>query len=340
MHGICTLANDYVADQVIALLNSIEAIYGSEMPVCIYPYDDQVEQLRIAIADRPQVQIYDDADSMRTWDAWVRQAWDLHPAARQIWQKAGSDGYHRVGTHRRYCAFDGPFDRFVYMDADTLLMGSLNPVFAALDEVDWVVYDFQHKDLTHVYAAESAKLRQVFPQSRLDTEIFCSGFYGSKRGVFAADQRAKVLDYLQQDAEILYPMAPDQTLLNYMVMRLGIPAQNLALTPPLDDRTGCCVTSSHFEERDRILYDRGHRLTYLHYIGVSSKLFKAVCADQNVPFPYRDLFLHYRYLHEPDQRPALTGPEIHPQRPPTRWQRGLRKLKQLGARRESVRRGF
>jgi hypothetical protein len=326
MNGICTLANDYVYDQVIALLNSIDAIYDGAMPVCIYPYDHRVERLASAIAARPHVQIYDDQASMQRWDAWVRQVWDRVPQARQIWQQAGSDGYHRVGTHRRYCAFDGPFDRFVYMDADTLLMDALDPVFEQLDRVDWVVYDFQHKDPTHVYAVDSPVLNQVFSKQRVETEIFCSGFYGSKRGLFDADQRTQILDWLSGEADLLYPMAPDQTLLNYMVMRLNLPACNLALMPPLEQRTGCCVTSSHFQAQDHILYDRGHRLTYLHYIGVSSQRFRDVCAGQNVQFPYRDLFLHYRYRHQPDQRPALTGPVIVPNKPPSRWQRGLRKL--------------
>ena len=56
MDGICTLGNDRVYDQIIALLNSIEAIMG-DIPVCIYPYDDNTAKLAQEIATRPHVQL-------------------------------------------------------------------------------------------------------------------------------------------------------------------------------------------------------------------------------------------------------------------------------------------
>jgi hypothetical protein len=308
MNGICTLANDRVYEQLIALLNSIEVIAGKEMPVCVYPYDDRTEKIAAEIAQRPNVQLYADRDSMQAWDRFAQAVWDSHPTARQRWQQAGSQGYHRFGTHRRYCAFDGPFERFLYMDADTLLMGSVAEIFALLKQHDCVVYDFQYKDPSHVYDLASPQLHQVFPPERLQREIFCSGFYASKKGLFSESKRNELIAQLRsQDAEILYPMAPDQTLINYMMMRSGYSIYNLALNLPQDKRTGCCVTSPHFKMQDLVLYDRGNRLTYLHYIGLSSQLFARVCAGENLDFPYRDLFLHYRYLHDPQQRPQFKG---------------------------------
>lgn len=102
-------------------------------------------------------------------------------------------------------------------------------------------------------------------------------------------------------------MAPDQTIVNYMMMRSNYAIYNLALRKPKEEKTGCCVTSSHFTDKDHILYDRGKRLTYLHYIGLSSRLFERVCAGENIDFPYRDIFLHYRYLSEPQKRPQFTS---------------------------------
>jgi hypothetical protein len=307
MDGICTLANDRVYDQVIALLNSIEAILGKQMLVCVYPYDDNTDRLATEIAKRPNVHLYDDKDSIARWDEFARSAWDTHPTARQIWRKAGSEGYHRFGTHRRYCAFDGPFDRFLYMDADTLLMSSVESIFSQLNNYDCVVYDFQHKDPTHVYAVDSPLLKTIFNSERIRSEIFCSGFYAAKKDLFPQETREQLIAYLGQgEAEILYPMAPDQTLINYMMMRSGYSVYNLALNLPKEEITGCCVTSSHFQTRDRILYDKDIRLTYIHYIGLSSLLFAQVCTGINIDFPYRNLFLYYRYLYEPEKCPQFT----------------------------------
>ena len=317
MDGICTLANDRVYDQVVALLNSIEAILGQETPVCIYPYDDNTTKLAALVAKRPNVQLYDHTDSLKRWDKFAQAAWDTHPTARQIWSQAGSTSYHRFGTHRRYCAFDAPFDRFLYMDADTLLMGAVEYIFAQLKDSDCVVYDFQHKDPAHVYNVSSVKLKEIFPQERINTEIFCSGFYASKKDLFNQEKRDWLLAKLQAgEAEILYPMAPDQTLINYMMMRSDILPYNFALHLPKNKRTGCCVTSRHFKALDNILYDDGNRLTYIHYIGLSSQLFTRVCAGENIDFPYRDIFLHYRYLHEPEKRPQFkTKPKQYNQSP-------------------------
>jgi hypothetical protein len=327
MDGICTLANDRVYDQLIALINSIEAIYGQTMPICIYPYDENTEKITAELTHRPYVTLYDHSNSIQKWDKFVKDIWDNHPTAQTHWQKIGSNKYHRVGTHRRYCAFDAPFDRFVYMDADTILMSPLEHIFTQLNHNDWVVYDFQFKDLSHVYNVSSTKLKELFTPERLQTEIFCSGFYGSKKNIFSAQQREILLDYLRHgEAEVLYDMAPDQTIINYMVMRLEISNYNFALSLPAHQTTGCAVTSLHFENRDNILYDKGNRLTYLHYIGLSSKLFSRVCAGENIDFPYRDIFLHYRYLREPEQRPKFTTKLQAYDAPPSLGTRILRKL--------------
>ena len=327
MDGICTLASDQVYDQLVALLNSIEAIIGPETPVCVYPYNEDTSKIAAEIARRPNVQLYDNIESMERWDQFAKMAWDTHPTAKQRWLQAGSATYHRFGTHRRYCAFDGPFDRFLYMDADTLLMAPVEFIFAQLDRSDCVVYDFQYKDPTHVYDVNSAKLNKVFPPPRIKAEIFCSGFYASKKDLFEEEQRNWLISKLKDgDADVLYPMAPDQTLINYMMMIGNFSVYNFALHLPSNQKTGCCVTSPNFQETDYILYDKGNRLTYIHYIGLSSKLFAKLCEGENIQFPYRDLFLHYRYLHQPEKRPELTGKPIAYNPTPNLTTKILRKL--------------
>ncbi|EAZ89259.1 Npun_R2821/Npun_R2822 family protein [Crocosphaera chwakensis] len=327
MDGICTLGNDYVFDQVVALLNSIEAIYEQKMPVCIYPYDDNIEKLATEIASRPQVILYDDSISIKRWDSFAKAVWDTHPTARKTWEKAGSKGYHRFGTHRRYCAFDGPFDRFIYMDADTILMSPLDFVFAELENKDCIVYDFQHKDLTHVYDVNSSKLTEVFSEERLKQEIFCSGFYASKQDLFSEKKKQELINSLKEgEAEILYCMAPDQTVINYMMMRSGFSIYNLALNLPQEKKTGCCVTSSHFENKNNTLYDKDNPLTYIHYIGISSQIFRKVCEGENIDFPYRDIFLHYRYYNNPEKLPQFNQKAVYYQQKPNLKEKILKKL--------------
>ena len=299
MNGICTLANDIVYDQLVALLNSIEFILGANTPVCVYPFDDNTTRISAEIAKRPSVFLYDNYASIQRWDEFMQEAAP---------ERLNSKKFRLYGAHRRFCAFDDPFEKFIYMDADTLVMNSLDAVFNKLDIYDWVVYDFQFLDSSKVYNLQSPQLLKVFDQKRIDSEIFCSGFYGSKQGMFEQATRDLLLAQLKSgEAEILYSGAGEQPLLNYMVMKSNISSYNFAYSLQAE-KTGCSVSSQHFQEQDNILYDKGKQLTYIHYIGVPPDLIQRVCAGENIDFPYRDIFLHYRYLREPEKRPIFAEP--------------------------------
>ena len=296
MNGICTLANDRVFDQLVALLNSIESNISPDIPVCIYPFDHQLDRIRNEILNRPNVMIYDDRASIQRWDDFMQRI-----APERLSQKL-----RLYGAHRRFCAFDAPFDRFIYMDADTLAMSPMTHIFEQLDHHDWVVYDFQFLDPSKIYDVNSPKLYDIFSKERVGKEIFCSGFFASKQGLFDAEQRESLIaQLLAGDREILYAGAGEQPVINYMVMKSGIKSCNVAQLLPYGESTGCSVTTKHFKERNHVLYDRDLRLTYLHYIGVKPERMKQVSNGENVDFPYRDLFLHYRFLHEPEKRPVL-----------------------------------
>ncbi|BAU41241.1 Npun_R2821/Npun_R2822 family protein [Leptolyngbya sp. O-77] len=314
MDGIYTLANDVVCNQLVALLNSIEVHAGREMPVAVIAYDDRLASVRAAIAHRPQVMLLDDPALFAPWEAFSRQVWRAHPTAIATWRKRGIADIYRLSCNRRYAAFDerAPFDRFLYLDADTLLLNSPQIFFDALTQHELVTYDFQHKDPSHIFDVNSAKLAQIFSQPEIHRSIFCSGCFASRRGLLNAEQRDWLLQNLATgEAEILYPNAPNQSVLNYAVMRLAqrkkesFSIHNLALHLPPERATGNSVTSSHFVEQTGTVCDRGMPLTYLHYIGLSSKLFDRLCKGVEIDFPYRDTFLHYRYLHEPKNRPIL-----------------------------------
>ncbi|MGF1937401.1 MAG: Npun_R2821/Npun_R2822 family protein [Nostoc sp. ChiQUE02] len=321
MNGICTLGNDYVFDQLVALLNSIDVILGPETPVCIYPFDDQTQRIADEIAKRPNVFLYDDRESINRWDQFMLSAAP---------ERLNRSKFRLYGAHRRFCAFDGPFDKFIYLDADTLVMNSLATVFEKLDSYDFVVYDFQFKDVSKIYNVNSPKLLELFDQNRIDSEIFCSGFYGAKRGIFNSEQRDWLVSNLQNgEAEILYDGAGEQPLINYMVMRSNLSIYNFARQLQDNEKTGCSATSKHFEEREHLLYDKGNRLTYLHYIGIPPNINQAVCAGENIEFPYRDLFLYYRYLQEPEKRPVFKNPpkNYNDASTPNLLTRALRKFK-------------
>lgn len=301
--GIYTLANDNVYDQFVALLNSIEVNYSKDIPVLVIPYDGNMEKIKEEIRGRPNCSLFEDTDSMKKWEDFAHKVWRSYNA-----EYSKLLGRHAMTVHRKFCCFDGPFEEFLFMDADTLLMDKPDVVFKKLNEHDFAVYDYQFKDPSHVFNVKSNSLFEIFSKERISSEIFCVGFFASKKGLFDGNDKRMTIDRLEKgDIDTLYPRAPEQSLLNYMVMTCGKSIVNLALCLPPSKKTGNSVTSVHFTDKEHVLYDKGERLTYFHYIGVGARLIREACSGKNVEFPYRDIFMHYRFLHEPEKRPIFRG---------------------------------
>ncbi|MBW4683613.1 MAG: sugar transferase [Komarekiella atlantica HA4396-MV6] len=301
--GIYILGNDVVYDQVVALLNSIEANAGRKIPVCIIPYNERLDKIREEIAARDNVTLFENSAAITYWDNFATQIWKNYPRAQKTWREWGFSDLYELPMHRKFCAFDGPFDKFIYFDADTLLMGPVDYVYEKLDSYDWVVNDFQYKsDLKYIFDGSSELLQQVFNQEKLQSQIFCAGWFASKKHIFSQDMLVDILNKLEAgEADVMALVAPDQSLFNYMVLRSGISYYNFACHDS-EKATGN-HWSSKFYVVDNVLYDQGRRLTYLHYMSIGASTFTQLCSGEDVNIPYRDVFLHYRYLTSPEQRP-------------------------------------
>lgn len=309
-NGIYILANDVVFDHLVALLNSLEVNGAKDIPFCIIPYDDQLQKVRVEIATRHNVTLFDNSDSIDYWENFATQVWKTHAKAQKVWQSKGWKPVQCLEMHRKLCCFDGPFDKFVYFDADTLLMGSLDYIYQKLDEFDWVANDFQYKsDWNYIFDFSSPKLPQILNIDELQSHIFCAGWFASKSGILNRNNCSQILEKLTSgEAEIMSLRGADQSLLNYLVARSKISFYNFAYHQP-EQVTGN-HWSSQFDVRDYVLYDKGRRLTYLHYMSISSAKFTQLCAGENVDIPYRDLFLYYRYLKSPEMQPKLSSPNL------------------------------
>jgi hypothetical protein len=309
-NGIYILANDVVFDHLVALLNSLEINGAKDIPVCIIPYDDRLTKVRVEITSRHNVTLFENTDSILFWEDFAIQVWTSHAKAQKVWQAKGWKPVHCLGMHRKFCCFDGPFDKFIYFDCDTLLMGSLDYIYQKLDGFDWVANDFQYKsDLNYVFDLSSQKLADIFDCERLESQLFCAGWFASKKGVLNRHNSVKMLEYLRAgESEILSVRGTDQPLFNYLVARCKISFYNFAYSQP-EQVTGN-HWSSQFDAIDNVLYDKGRRLTYLHYMSISAAKINQLCAGEDVEMPYRDVFLHYRYLNSPETQPKLTRPNL------------------------------
>ena len=327
--GIYLLANNSVCEQVVALINSIEANYSKDIPICIIPFDSKIDRLSKELANRKNVSFFENKNSIEKWDKFVSEVHQLYYAYPHEGVK--SKRTEILQMHRKYCAFDGSFEKFIYLDSDTLIFQSLEPVFQKLDEFDFVVHDFQRftdirlKTVNYYYEA----FNKLYDSEEIFAQRFhCSGFWASRKEAITEEDLAYFIQELAKgDIKIFKTpwhgedirQLSEQSLLNYMTLKKEFKLYNFTLDKSSEQNTGSCVTSLHFEDKNHILYDHEQKLTYLHYMGIKNeRLRRLVKLNQiNLPFkkmviyladklfkwqirsiPYKDVFLYYRFLRE------------------------------------------
>jgi hypothetical protein len=312
--GIYTLANDAVFDQLVAFLNSVEANVHSDIPVCIIPYDDRLTQVKQELATRANVTLFEDQVSIQRWENFAQEVWAAHPQGRQ----RSSAALVKVRRHaqRRYAAFDGPFEKFVVFDADCLAMKPLDNLFAKLDTYDFVFDDWEHAKPAPVSALKLLPVAQSLdrPVAEIQSLLHCSSFFGSKRGLLDEQKLSELKQHLIQQQEVNWINGVAEAFLfSYLTLRGGFTQFNYTLSEDSQDRTGNCADADPFVEQDHVLYNQQglkpiHRI---HYMNFGAEKFARLAQGEDVGMPYQDVFLHYRFLKNPEQKlKTLVAPDL------------------------------
>jgi hypothetical protein len=309
--GIYTLANDAVIDQLIALLNSIEANVGAQIPICVIPYDDRLTQVKQEIANRPHVSLFKDSDAIQRWEVFAQEIWAAHPQGNQ--KSSASLVKVRRHAQRRYAAFDGEFEKFVVYDADCLAMKPLDDVFAKLDHYDFVFDDWEHAKPESVAALKLSQVEQAMQMTAAEIrpQIHCSSFFGSKRGLLNPQKLSELKQKLVEQREVDWINGVAEAFLfSYLTLRGEYSLFNFTLSPDSQDRTGNCADADPFIEKDQILYNADglkpiHRIHYMNY---GAEKFARLAQGEDVGMRYQEMFLLYRFLNNPDQKPPVLNP--------------------------------
>src|SRR6185503_12282941 len=115
--GVFFLASDSVAELAFAFLNSFRT-FNADVPLCLIPFDDDIAGLR-ALSSQYQFVMYEDRELLRRCDSIGES---LHR--------------RRVGHYRKLAAWHGPFDEFIYIDVDTVVLADVDFVWAHLQTYD------------------------------------------------------------------------------------------------------------------------------------------------------------------------------------------------------------
>ncbi|WP_138503442.1 Npun_R2821/Npun_R2822 family protein [Nostoc sp. PA-18-2419] len=307
--GIYTLANDAVYDQLVALLNSIEVNVGENIPVCVIPYNQQLDLVKQEIKSRNNVTLFEDWEAIHRWDNFVNQLWDTHPRAND--SKLNRPGWYKGFVHRKFASFNGDFDRFVFYDADSLAMKPIDDIFQKLDTYDLVFNDWEHakpREKTQLNLDVLEKVMQL-TEADLRLKIHCDSFFGSKRLLFSDKDLDIIKERWIQKREFEWIREgswwSSSGIFGYITLYGDPQIFNFTLSPNAEERTGNCANADPFVNINNILYNQDglkpiHRI---HYMSYSSIDFVRLCQGEDVNIDYRDEFLYYRFFKQPERKP-------------------------------------
>lgn len=193
--GVYFSANDVVYDWTIAFLNSFRT-FNPNLRLILIPFDEQCDRL-LSLQDTYKFEVYSDSSFARLES--IGQAFELgHTPTGSFW-------------FRRYAAFWGPCDRFMYLDARQVVLADLTPIILALDKYD---FELLHFDCAIHQVYESGELRQeLLRQGR--ARGFLSGLWASRKSLFTLEEFEKFAEQALKVRSQLNPRNTDQAFINY-----------------------------------------------------------------------------------------------------------------------------
>lgn len=249
--GAFTLANDRVFDSALALFESLQT-FAPGLPLRIIPYDER--QDRLAPAARRFGYEYFESPAAET----------LHRLGQEFFPT--EDFAARV--FRKLACFEGPFERFLFVDSDVVALGHLAPLFRAIEAsgADLVHFD---TDLDEVYRPGPLRDRMVARGAR----GFNSGVFASRRGAVSVRALEESLHTLGPDWSSRLVGGGEQPFLNFHVDRAGLAVR--AGHELLSDHCSTCwpavgrieFDGAAYRLRDSGRWDEGWQLFFAHWAG-------------------------------------------------------------------------
>jgi hypothetical protein len=165
--GVITLANDSVVEWLIALCESVR-VHEPGRPLTVIPFDDEHLDRTREVAAQYGASLYDDP-TLHEMDELGRRYWPGQEMAPH--------------TMRKLCAFWGPYHPFLFLDADIVLLCSLEPYFAAFRDrpEDFMYFS---TDVANVYRQGEVRDRMVHEYA---TGGFNSGAFMGRRGTLSPE---------------------------------------------------------------------------------------------------------------------------------------------------------
>lgn len=284
-HGVYILACDSAVELTTAFLNSFRE-HNPNIPICWLPFSDNHAALDRLTQRYSGVTKWDNPELLRQCDIISR---NFHSAVQ--------------GHYRKLACWEGPFEQFLYLDVDTVVLSDLTFVFELLGRHQALVSQ-SHGRVDNVWR-DSIYSTGALTRSQIAFAAN-TGFIGSHRGLLTLSKRQDDLTEAVKLRQHMILKTKEQPLLNYLLVRCAenLSSLDLLSTEPLlyprVRRELWAGTKGRKFHYGRCI-DRGPSPLLVHWAGLWQPRFFDRCVPRK-GMPYRALWEYYRYLDGPEGR--------------------------------------
>lgn len=267
--GVYILANDRVLEFAKSLFRSLRH-FNPDLPAYVIAFDDNMEAI---------------TREARAFNIGIY----AHPHAAELDAMAADCfGESGAGQHmfRKFTAFWGPLETFLYLDADIALLddpAKLLEVFRQA-ECDFLSFD---ADETRAYRPGSFREEM---QRDYHSKSFNAGAFISRRGLFDIGKVCRLAAEAQPLKTEFAACLGDQPFFNFAVDRSRLHQRRLPDALPgtpektWGDQQPIAWQNGAYRILDPRSPDCGKAIPFIHWAGHT----------QYCPFPNRELFYHFR----------------------------------------------
>lgn len=199
--GVYFLANNNVSELAIAFLNSFRK-HNPDIALCLIPFNDKSDQIE-ALRDKYRFTVLEDKQLLAACDEISAHFHDKP-----------------LGTYRKLAAWEGPFDEFVYIDTDTIVLDSIDFVFENLAHADIFT---SHSNLPHI--RKWVWKDSIEGNDALTAEQIA---FAANTGFFVSRKNLLDMRHIQSKVQAALVLKPhmelhcmEQPFLNYLIVTSG-----------------------------------------------------------------------------------------------------------------------
>lgn len=271
INGIYLLANDRAIEWLIAALASIRA-KGCTLPICIIPFDENIQKLR-GLAAKYDLTFLED-------DSFAR--------LEQLGSEFTTPLIY-IRMWRKFAMFWGPFENFIYSDVDIVALMNWDEILQAY---------VSHPPGLWYFSRSPQEVYKPGPfwdemRQRGRAPCFNSGMYVSSRSVLDWNALEKFAVGARTINRQFLDIA-DQAFINYCFDLGETPAESLAKFMPNVFDWNWAASQYRGREDMFEIADRAGRFESKQFSGVHWAGFGVWSG-----IPHRDLFLKYRLRNAP-----------------------------------------